>query len=259
MNDKKNQDRIVVLTGGTINKVAPHFAVCAPAYGSIGERFARKLGSLEGFETVLIKTKMADSKFHHESFKGADIKAIETNDDLKKYIKHLSGDRSVKAVVMSCAVADFKIETEKEGRLDSSKSYSVTLIPSEKLLGHFRDDIIVVSFKTLFGEDDEEKARAKAVKNMDSSDLVFVNDIKNRTNGIAVGGEYRPMPSREEAIGAACFYLYHKLGRLSFECPWCGRAPLPWREVKRRCSCGNRRSVMGYDTILRYKYGLKVS
>lgn len=189
------KNKIYILTGGTINKVSPHFAVSAPAYGLIGEELYELFSNFSK-DVILIKTKMADSKFFHPTFIDAGIKSIETNDDLKKFILFLNTQQDVSSIVLSVAVADFKIELPSElinKRLSSSSELIVKLVPSEKILPLIMDGIFTVSFKTLFNEEDTNKA----FKNNKESDIVFVNDIGKRKNGLIVNSTLTWFDSRE--------------------------------------------------------------
>ena len=60
--------RIYVISGGTMVHVRPHFALCAPAYGTIGDRIAETLAyplEVKGYEVVPLFTRM-DKCRHQE-------------------------------------------------------------------------------------------------------------------------------------------------------------------------------------------------
>jgi hypothetical protein len=133
-----------VLTGGTMIHIAPHFSLCAPAYGKVGEQIAIALSGelhtrwskdenvryaeaqIEGildedplqaittFEQVhLIRTKMAlgsqdKSRAEAELFKKAGIPYLETNEDLEKVIETLIADPDTATLVMAVAVCDWE-------------------------------------------------------------------------------------------------------------------------------------------------------
>lgn len=158
-------------------------------------------------------------------------------------------------------MTDFTINLnqEKTERLDSSQSLQVTLVPSEKLLPLIRDDIYTISFKTLY-DADPELAGVKAVKNLKSSDVILVNDIKTRQNGVASEKGLVWMNSREEALRALCFHLWRELGVDNRKCYGCGmQRPVEFKAFinERTCECGSKRcTIMSYSTILSYKYKL---
>lgn len=87
---------IYVIAGGTINKVSPHFALSAPAYGTVGRKI------VEGFLDVIddhsyivyyLPTTMALATLHDfEKYdydmilSKAGIDKLETNDDMSKLV-----------------------------------------------------------------------------------------------------------------------------------------------------------------------------
>jgi hypothetical protein len=88
------QRKIVVIGGGTMVHVTPHFSLCAPAYGKVAKSIHDKLCAKGGdVESVLVLTKMAQTKPQLSPL-------IETNDDLSQYVDTLLEDDSVKCIVV---------------------------------------------------------------------------------------------------------------------------------------------------------------
>lgn len=255
---RKKVSKLYIITGGTINKIAPHFAISAPAYGKIGEQIYKSLNLLKEVEVVLIKTKMASSNFCHESIANAGLKHIETNEDLRTFIQYLNTEKDTFGIILSSAVADFTIDLPKElqgTRLSSSKEMEVTLKPAPKILQEIRKDIFTVSFKTLYNETNENKA----FKNSEHSDIIFVNDIGKKTNGLVIRDKIHWQSSRKETIDLLCKAIYSKLNLVSRFCVKCGEyVPLTIKEALAPCpSCyAKRPSIISYKTILDYKYGI---
>jgi hypothetical protein len=138
--------RFYVITGGTMVHVAPHFSLCAPAYGRVGEQIYEHLRKMLrspaqqewdkknefedlheygdqldtgpdpvhlGFEVILVPTKMA-VKYYSDAaraaLKGAGIPYLETNEDLEKLIDHLVLQPETKGVILAAAVCDWQPE-----------------------------------------------------------------------------------------------------------------------------------------------------
>ena len=80
--------RICVLGGGTIESVANHFALCAPAFGSTAQRIRDILRcKIHGMEIKLYKTDMAG---------GYD--GLRTNHDVERLVEELIEDDRTKIV-----------------------------------------------------------------------------------------------------------------------------------------------------------------
>lgn len=254
-------DKLYIITGGTFNHVAPHFSLAAPAYGEVGDKLFAILKKTPNLEVNLIKTQMAAPNQPHSVVIKAGLTKLETNDDLKTLLLYLNNQTETKFIILACAVTDFKInlQQEKVQRLDSSLAYTVTLEPSEKLLPLINDKIFVVSFKTLF-DADPELAATKAIKNLQDSDVILVNDIKTRKNGVASANGLAWCPSREEALKVLSYHIWRELKLDNKKCYGCGmNTAVTFKEFceDRRCECGSKKTtIMAYTTILSYKYKL---
>jgi phosphopantothenoylcysteine decarboxylase/phosphopantothenate--cysteine ligase len=203
------QRKIVVIGGGTMVHVTPHFSLCAPAYGKVAKSIHDKLCAKGGdVESVLVLTKMAQTKPQLSPL-------IETNDDLSQYVDTLLEDDSVKCIVMSAAVCDFEPEKlaqsngvllydfdKSQERLSSSYKVNLNLKPSEKIVSKIkqkRPDIFLVTFKTTSDVSDEKIiSSATLSREKNQSDIVFANDIKRKKNFLVTFDKVIPAP-REEA------------------------------------------------------------
>jgi hypothetical protein len=142
--NKMKASRFYVITGGTMVHVAPHFSLCAPAYGRVGYQIYNGLRKLlrspeqiewdkanefedlhelaeqrdtgpepVGFEVVLVRTSMAGGNepgLVDTVLKPAGINRLETNEDLEKLIEHLVLQPETKGIVMAAAVCDWQPE-----------------------------------------------------------------------------------------------------------------------------------------------------
>lgn len=174
--------KVHIISGGTICKVRPHFALSAPAYGSVG-RVMKKIAEKQfpTMDVVLHQTRMAGGPNN-----------LETVEDVSLLIERLKDDPLTKVIIMSAAMADFSgVVNAPAGRLKTSNgSLTMDLIPNEKIIdgirnvpnseGVIRKDIFLVSFKATAGSTAEEQYFA-ALNNLkrSSSNLVFANDLEN--------------------------------------------------------------------------------
>jgi hypothetical protein len=241
--------KIYIFCGGTINKVAPHFALCAPAYGSVGVDMYRHLVDQDEYEVILMPTAMAFSSFmsyegiglqlkYAEVCKKAGVNWIESNDDLRKVVDYLKKEESTRCIVMASAVTDFvadsvdfvdpdpyinKIlwsEISADGyfkkRFDSSLHVSLHLASDEKIIDSIRSerkDIFLVSFKaTADIPFSETYQKGLAQLKRTSSNLVFANDIIRKENMVITPEEYPyKYDDRGEAIEGLCEMILNRL------------------------------------------------
>lgn len=240
--------KIFILCGGTINYVAPHFALTAPAYGTVGLKIYKEIyktieseKAFDKFSVELIPTEMALSNLPSECLMNyiyylekAGLKKLETNKDLSKFVDYLISSPDTRCVIMAAAVCDFEPEyvigsdgntSFKFGkdvkRFSSSNGMEMKLKPSEKILPRIREqrkDIFVVSFKTTagVGRDETYKTGLLALKK-NSSNLVFANDIQDKINMVITPEEFPyEGKDRDEAIQLLSDITYKRLN-LTFE------------------------------------------
>ena len=215
--------------------VTPHFSLCAPAYGKVGDDLSEALvlplmdRDLQ-YEIHVLPTRMALStvqdyrcyKKFESIYKNAGLKHLETNDDLSQLVDYLIAQDDTRCIVMAAAVCDFKpdmLEVNVGGRnesislqfgkdkkrLDSNKETILHLDTADKIVSKIRKtrkDIFLVSFKTTSGvSEDETYRRGLESLKKNSSNLVFANDIKNKVNMVITPEEYPYKEStREKAL-----------------------------------------------------------
>lgn len=231
------EKKIYIITGGTMVHVSPHFSLCAPAYGKVGDDLADYVtgsildqGLIEDYDVQVLPTRMAesinDSDFscydeYLDIYKSAGLKHLETNDDLSKLVDYLIAQPETRCIIMAAAVCDFEpssiatiVDTgmvdnpvfkfgKDQERLSSSECYSLDLKPSEKIVSKIRKqrkDIFLVSFKTTSGVGrDETYRRGLEGLKKNSSNLVFANDIKDQINMVITPEEYPYEENTREA------------------------------------------------------------
>lgn len=199
--------KIHIISGGTISHIAPHLALCAPAYGHTGRVLARLCRQMvPTLDTMLHETRMAMA---------GGGSAMETNEDVARLISELRADYSTKIIFMPVALCDFDVrriaksdgvcvvETvelpgKTTGRLSThgGHSYSLELQPSAKVIREVRregrKDIFLVGFKTTDGAtEDEQYLAGLGLLKEASCNLVLANDISTRLNMVITPEEAR--------------------------------------------------------------------
>lgn len=186
--------RVHIISGGTISKIRPHFAISAPAYGAVGHTL-KELAETQfpTMDVVLHLTRMAGGP-----------RELETVEDVAKLIENLKDDPMTKVVIVAAAMADFTGEVNAPpGRLQTSGGdLTMRLRPNPKIIdgirndpnrhGVVRKDIFLVSFKTTAGATGEEQYLA-ALNNLkrSSSNIVFANDLASHRCMIVTPEEAR--------------------------------------------------------------------
>lgn len=220
-----------VISGGTMVDVAPHFALTAPAFGTVGRSLSKLLPAAladaghEGVETRLLLTRLAIGGAERAAdelalFAAAGIDDLRTNDELSKLVAYLVAQPNTRAIVMAAAVCDFAPETvlpsyvsgtprfgkASHPRLSSDSRHELTLVPAPKAVREIRKqrkDIFLVGFKTTVDAeaDDQYLAGLKLLKTA-SCNLVLANDIRTGRNMIITPEQarYHETTDREEAL-----------------------------------------------------------
>lgn len=191
---------IHIITGGTVAHIAPHLALCAPAYGSVGRRLAELCHySMPDLDTHVHRTKMAGGH------------ALETNEDVAKLIDGLKERPDTKIIFMPVALCDFEPFSvyhrnspefgrqdvgKQRARLETSRGWhTLEMKPAEKIIKKVREgrkDIFLVGFKTTKGaSEDEQYIAGLHLLKGSSCNLVLANDLETRKNMIITPEEAR--------------------------------------------------------------------
>lgn len=236
---------IFIICGGTLNYVTPHFALTAPAYGTVGTKIYNELNKIvdkNQYAVEIIPTQMALNAMPDDCFmnythflKHAGLQRLETNNDLSRFVDYLISRPDTRCVIMAAAVCDFEADHlynkntsesqflfgKDKKRLSSENGYEMHIEPSEKIIDRIRKqrkDIFVVSFKTTsgVGRDETYKKGLLSLKK-NSSNLVFANDIKDKINMVITPEEF-PYESktRDEAVKTLAEITYKRLN-LTFD------------------------------------------
>lgn len=222
---------LYVVTGGTLVHVSPHFALCAPAYGHVGEHIAAQLrsaiaaaGAAQSLRPFLIRTRLAGpnsaetlEQLHRLGVAGDP----ETNADVRALVQAIAAEPAAVALVIAAAICDFEpvaltaigdglsetrvVFGKAQPRLHHVDRLSLDLVPSGKIIDEVkraRPDMVLATFKTTAGvSEDEMVAQARHNLARSESDFVFANDIHHRVNCIvAAAGDVLRGHEREDAL-----------------------------------------------------------
>ncbi|OGG31973.1 hypothetical protein A3I51_04350, partial [Candidatus Gottesmanbacteria bacterium RIFCSPLOWO2_02_FULL_38_8] len=150
-----------------------------------------------GAEVLLLRADNAvesDLNIKQEVFK--------TVEDLKKLLAKYCPKHDI--IFHSASVSDFYPQETVKGKIDSNKSYSLTLIPTEKLINKIKKwnpHLILVGFKAVVNPNFEEiEDFGRQMNNDSQADYVVVNDVGRLDIGF--GADYNEV------------YLLPKGGRL---------------------------------------------
>lgn len=177
--------KIVIVSGGTIAKIAPHLALCAPAFGRVGNYLEllckEKVG--DKFDIIHHRTKMAG---------GSDLL---TNDDVANLVEEIVADPLTKIVFFPVALCDYIPEEERDQRFDTrlEPRINVSLVVADKIVGAIRakrKDIFLVAFKMTTGATKEEQfERGLRLVKEASANLVVANDTMTKWSMIVTPEE----------------------------------------------------------------------
>lgn len=248
-----NNKKILIFGGGTVQHIASHFAVSAPAYGTT----AKKLFDLcqtrfDRADVILQLTKMAASQITPGM--------METNEDVAARVDKVVADTATKVVFFTCAMCDYKLDPESHGvmfgdkyssRLETSKTKNPVFRfePTEKIIQRIRKtrkDIFLVAFKTTCGASKQEMyEKGLALCKGSSCNLVLVNDTKTRWNMIITPEEavYHETQDREDVLRQLVDMAYHRSHLTFTQSTVVEGYPVSWRSPRVPDSL---RIVVGY-------------
>lgn len=199
------QKTVEVIGGGTLVNVAPHFALCSPAFGNTAKRIAELCKEhSDKLKVNLTLTRMAGGP-----------KELEDVHDVEQWVDNLGLD--VKIVFFNVAMCDFvpygldgdehqlfgkeaeRLSTRNED--GSPRSYDLRLSPASKVIRRIRKerkDIFLVGFKATSGlsEDEQYIAGLNLLKEA-SCNLVLANDAVSRVSMIITPEEARYHASKD--------------------------------------------------------------
>ena len=269
-----------VFGGGTVAHITNHFALSAPAYGTLAKQVANS--ATHRFDQCNVKlelTKMADSK-----------STIDTNQDLLARITELKRYSCTKVVFMTCAVVDFepqtlsasydnndpyaRFETIREirefgkyhDRLKTKDIHRLTLDlkPADKIVKHIRDgrkDIFLCAVKATCGATEQAMYEAGlSLCKKGSVNLVLVNDVKTKRHMIVTPEEaaYCVTDNRRKAMDEWIDMAWYRSHLTFTQSTVIAGSPVPWnselvpeslRTVVNHCIAKNAYKVFNNATV----------
>ena len=219
-----NNKKVIIIGGGTMSYVRSHFALCAPAFGTVARqlyRIAKK--TFDTMDIELVTTVMAGNEHVTANSMVAGEYELPklnliTNKDVSDFVDELIKDNTTKIIFFPVAMCDWKGEvldcynpeinayhadedgSGKYGKRLSTRNmnedcYLMELYPEDKVIGRIRKerkDIHLVGFKQTngFSEDEQYVAGLNLLKET-SCNMVLANDVVTRKNMIIVPEEAR--------------------------------------------------------------------
>ena len=176
--------KILVTAGGTSVSIDAVREITNRASGKMGKSLA-EVAFKRGAEVLLLRAENAvvpDLNIKQGTFR--------TVEDLSKLLVKYC--RSYDIIFHSAAVSDFYLDKPQTGKMDSSKTYSLTLVPTEKLIDKIKKwnpKITLVGFKAVVSPKEEELERlgVDMIKTY-NADYVVINDVGR--NDIGFGSDY---------------------------------------------------------------------
>lgn len=252
-----NIKNIHIFGGGTVEYIANHFAICAPAYGNT---------ALQLRDIIAQDHRFSNFNAYAELTKMAGGKTMESNSDILNKINELKNDFNTKIIFFNCALVDFSpknlniynnrtnryhtddpddsmSDTEfgkYSRRLDTHSigSLEISLKPSSKVISTIRKgrkDIFLVGFKTTCGASKQEMyiKGLKLCKNS-SCNLVLVNDTKTRWNMIVAPEEaaYHETNDRSEALKQLVDMVFYRSHLTFTQSTVVDGSPVPWNDSR---------------------------
>lgn len=191
--------QVHIIAGGTVVDVAPHFGVCADAYGSVGN-------ALKALFQLIVP--QMDVTLHLTRMAGGGDGSPRTNSDVEELLGKLVAAPETRVIVMAAAICDFEPRwivqkddvqlhrdlgdtSGRKGRRlrTSSGELLMSLKPSKKLLPMIRNggtngewpvrkDVFLVGFSATSG-DSEVVMYRRALEKLKTAgaNLMFANDI----------------------------------------------------------------------------------
>lgn len=231
-----------IITGGTVSHVAPHFALCAPAYGTVGRRLIELAQEL---------MPLLDVELHGTRLTGHGD--LETNADVAQLIAALKERPETKIIFMPVALCDFEVtKIDRTGtdrmasmdtvnigkdrdRLETRRGYhELTLRPADKILPTVREgrkDIFLVGFKTTYGAtENEQYITGLNLLKEASCNLVLANDTKTHLNMVITPEEarYHVTKNREVALRGLVEMAYTRSHLTFTRSTVVAGEPVPW-------------------------------
>lgn len=216
--ETKPAKEVLIYGGGTVEHLANHLALCAPAYGNTAhdlQWYCRK--TFTESRVIMRLTKMARGE------------TLESSEDIREDLKKAILKPDTKVVFMTCAFCDFipiwgerimegKIYPDKSYRLDTrnTRALGINCVAASKCLPMIRKDrkdIFLVGFKTTCNKTGQEMfERGLRLAKEASCNLVFVNDTVRRVNMIVTPEEavYGETEDRQAALQELVGMTYHR-------------------------------------------------
>ncbi len=162
--------------GGTYEPIDPIRGITNKSSGKMGLELAKQ-AYIRGFDVTLIVANVS------VKIPGVfNVIRVETAKQMNDLIKKLVPRQDI--FISTAAVSDFKFENKESYKIDSSKTLSIDLKPTIKIIRTIKElnpDIFLVGFKADVNISEEKLiASAKHQIRESKTDLVIANDVGNK-------------------------------------------------------------------------------
>ncbi|MHA1590731.1 MAG: bifunctional phosphopantothenoylcysteine decarboxylase/phosphopantothenate--cysteine ligase CoaBC [Candidatus Njordarchaeales archaeon] len=168
--------RVLVTGGGTRVYIDKIRFISNPSSGKMGIALALEAW-LRGAETTLIISKDAVKRTIIP--RGINVLTFETYDEAKELI--LKEIKYADIFLHAAAISDFRPDKTFDGKIESDRSLSLRLIPTEKIIKIARDindNALFVAFKAEWNKTNDQLIMAgKEYLGQGMADIVIVNDV----------------------------------------------------------------------------------
>lgn len=252
---------VYIISGGTFIDVAPHFAVSARAFGTIGRTLKPLL------ELAFVDTQQADVRVHliltRMALGGSErspeelrflsergLRDIVTNQDIAQLVESLVQDQATRAIIMTAALTDFEATSldiqghtehaigKDRDRLESSKHLRIDFQTAPKILETIRrdrKDIFLVACKTTAGATaNEQYLKALKLLKTSSCNLVLANDIRTHLNMIVTPEQarYHESTNRNDALAELADMIALRSNLTFTRSTVIAGDPIPWSHTE---------------------------
>jgi phosphopantothenoylcysteine decarboxylase/phosphopantothenate--cysteine ligase len=171
--------KILVTAGGTFEAIDGVRGISNRSSGKMGAAIA-DVCYKEGAAVLLLRARSAV----HPTYPIKE-QEFENASELSALIKHHIKDFDI--VFHTAAVSDYAVESPLTGKLDSVKSLTLKLKPTEKIISKMKEwnpNILLIGFKAVWNLTEKEKIKEGNRKLQSSkADYVVVNDISRTDIG----------------------------------------------------------------------------
>ncbi|MBI4079562.1 MAG: bifunctional phosphopantothenoylcysteine decarboxylase/phosphopantothenate--cysteine ligase CoaBC [Candidatus Levybacteria bacterium] len=174
--------RVLVTAGATQEPIDDVRFITNKSTGKMGAAIADVAFLLGAKVTLLRAASFVSARFPIRE------ELFETGEDLAKLLQNHVANSDI--VFHSAAVGDFAVLKKRKGKISSSRSHTLELTPTVKIINMMKKqnpNVFLVGFKAVWGGSQKEFVRVARAKLKESNaDAIVVNDVSRKDTGFAV-------------------------------------------------------------------------